>query len=263
MMTNPFGVGNLASMGVPGGNPLQGAGLLETMDLVGKAWASFALPPGMAPTVDPDEIERRIAELKAVEQWLVMNLTMLRGTIQALEIQQHTLATLRAFGASGAAPMSAAANASTDSGGANAPVKTGWPHPEAPEPRPAPEPVSPPAQEPAPDATAARAQPRDVRPQSTAPSDSPAEAAGAMNPVAWWDMLQKQFGQVAAAALASMPAPGATQASASGPAADVASAARRPARAAPKKAASAKAPGEPGATRQRKAPARKAPAQPG
>jgi len=233
MMTNPFGVGNLASMGVPGGNPLQGAGLLETMELVRKAWSSFALPPGMAPTVDPDEIERRVAELKAVEQWLVMNLTMLRGTIQALEIQQHTLATLRAFGATGAAAMSAATSA------------------------PEPEPV----QEPAPDETAAHAQRRDRQPPAAAAGETPAEAAGAMNPVAWWDMLQKQFGQVAAAALASMPAPGAAQPSASAPAADVASAARRPARAAPKKGASA-APGKAGGTRRRKAPARKAPARP-
>lgn len=265
-MANPFGVGNLASMGVPGGNPMQGAGLLETMELVRKAWSSFALPPGMAPTVDPDEIERRVAELKAVEQWLVMNLTMLRGTIQALEIQQHTLATLRAFGATGSAAMSAAASApgpSADGGGASAAVKTGWPHPEAPESEP--EPGSAPApkamQEAAPDATAGQAQPR--RPQASAPSQATAEAAAAMNPVAWWDMLQKQFGQVAAAALASMPTPGATQPGASAPAGGVASAARRPARAAPKKAASAKAPGKTGVSRGRKAPARKASSRPG
>jgi hypothetical protein len=258
MMANPFGVGNLASMGVPGGNGLQGAGLLETMELVRKAWSSFALPPGMAPTVDPDEIERRVAELKAVEQWLVMNLTMLRGTIQALEIQQHTLATLRAFGATGSAP-----GPSADGGGASAAVKTGWPHPEAPESEP--EPVSAPAPkavpESAPDATADQAQPR--RPQASTPSQATAEAAAAMNPVAWWDMLQKQFGQIAAAALASMPTPGATQPGASEAAADVASVARRPARAGPKKAASAKAPGKTGVSRGRKASARKASSRPG
>ena len=98
-MNNPFGIGDPSSMGLPGGNPMQAAGLSEMMDLVRRTWASFSLPPSIAPTVDPNEIERRITELKAVEQWLVMNLTMLRGTIQALEIQRSTLAALMtAFG---------------------------------------------------------------------------------------------------------------------------------------------------------------------
>lgn len=59
----------------------------------------------MAPTVDIDELDRRIADLKAVEQWLTVNMNMLQGTIQALEIQRGTIATLKAIGA----PMAAAA----------------------------------------------------------------------------------------------------------------------------------------------------------
>jgi len=171
-MTTPFGIGDLSAMGLPGGNPLQGAGILETMELVRKAWASFSLPPNMAPTMDPDEVARRVSELKAVEQWLTMNLAMLRGTIQALEIQQGTLAALHAFGAAGAA---AGAPPGREAASARSTVHA------PPEPPAAPEP-------------------------DTTPAPESAPMPDALNPVAWWDMLQKQFGEVAAAALAGVPA---------------------------------------------------------
>lgn len=182
-MTTPFGIGDLSAMGLPGGNPLQGAGILETMELVRKAWAAFSLPPNMAPTVDPDEVARRVSELKAVEQWLTMNLGMLRGTIQALEIQQGTLAALRAFGAAGAAAASpAAANDTADASGAGAAAR---------------EPLR----------GESKADSAEEAPAADAPSAAGAPSApDALNPVAWWDMLQKQFGEVAAAALAGVPA---------------------------------------------------------
>lgn len=156
-MIPPFGIGD------PG--PLAGTGLADPMELVRKTWASFALPPSMAPTMDPDEIARRVAELKTIEQWLVMNLTMLRSTIQALEIQQSTLVALRAFGMPG----------------------TGGPAADNTPPADAPEQGS----APAPEAAA-----------SSAPMPD------ALNPIAWWDLLQKQFGEVAAAALAGLPPAG-------------------------------------------------------
>ena len=45
-----------------------------------RLWGPLGVPlPGMAvPTFDPQEVEKRIAELNSVEAWLNMNLNMLR-----------------------------------------------------------------------------------------------------------------------------------------------------------------------------------------
>lgn len=63
-------------------------------------WANMGFPlPGMVtPTVDTDELGRRITDLKAVEGWLKTNLSMLQMTIQGLEMQRATLATLQSMG---------------------------------------------------------------------------------------------------------------------------------------------------------------------
>lgn len=49
----------------------------------------------IAPTLDPEELEKRIQELKAVHFWLEQNSRALGATIQALEVQKMTLATLK------------------------------------------------------------------------------------------------------------------------------------------------------------------------
>jgi hypothetical protein len=49
----------------------------------------------VAPTLNLEELERRIGELKAVHFWLDQNSKALGATIQALEVQKMTLATLR------------------------------------------------------------------------------------------------------------------------------------------------------------------------
>ncbi len=56
-------------------------------------WGPLGIPlPGMAvPTLDPREVDKRIAELKAVEGWLAMNLNMLRTAIQGMEAQKSIL----------------------------------------------------------------------------------------------------------------------------------------------------------------------------
>lgn len=46
---------------------------------------------------DLREMDKRIAELKAVEQWLNLNLNLLRTTIQGLEVQRGTLAAIQTF----------------------------------------------------------------------------------------------------------------------------------------------------------------------
>ena len=49
----------------------------------------------VAPTINVEELDRRIDELKAVQFWLDQNATALKATIQALEVQKMTLATLK------------------------------------------------------------------------------------------------------------------------------------------------------------------------
>jgi hypothetical protein len=43
------------------------------------------------PTLDPNEVEKRITDLKSVEGWLTMNLNMVKLSIQGLEMQKATL----------------------------------------------------------------------------------------------------------------------------------------------------------------------------
>jgi hypothetical protein len=57
----------------------------------------FSLPGMVTPTFDVGELEKRLVDLKAVEGWLKMNLSMLQMTIQALEMQCSTLNAVRAI----------------------------------------------------------------------------------------------------------------------------------------------------------------------
>ena len=60
--------------------------------------AGSALPSigqWVAPTLNPDELEKRIEELRTVQFWLEQNARMLGATIQALEVQRMTLSTLK------------------------------------------------------------------------------------------------------------------------------------------------------------------------
>lgn len=154
--------------------------VLDSVEFVKRAWGGLNLPSTLVPTVDIDELDKRIADLKAVEQWLNMNLSMLHGTIQGLEIQRGTLAAVKAFGASfgnlaqqGAAP--------------------------APPPAPPRSAARPPAPEPEPAAAPAPPEPPAAKAASPKP-DLPAMLPG-INPTAWWNLLQQNFNQVAQAAL--------------------------------------------------------------
>jgi prefoldin subunit 5 len=60
--------------------------------------AGSALPSigqWVAPTLNPEELEKRIEELRTVQFWLEQNARMLAATIQALEVQRMTLSTLK------------------------------------------------------------------------------------------------------------------------------------------------------------------------
>jgi hypothetical protein len=140
-------------------------------NLSGQAAASA--PPAMpgmpqlgawvAPTLDVEELDKRIAELKAVQFWLDQNAAALKATIQALEVQKMTLVALQGMNVN----MNEMAQAFTA---------------RMPGAAPAPEPAAkPPA---APDSSA-----------------KAAEGGAAIDPMQWWGALTQQFQSIAQAAI--------------------------------------------------------------
>lgn len=49
----------------------------------------------VAPTLNPEDLDKRIEELRTLQFWLEQNARMMGATIQALEVQRMTLATLK------------------------------------------------------------------------------------------------------------------------------------------------------------------------
>jgi hypothetical protein len=133
----------------------------------------------MAPLTSVEELDKRITDMRAVEQWLKLNLSMLQSAIQALEVQRATLATLRAFGAFAQSSISQAAAAASSAAASTAPSPAASPAPASSWAKPA---------EPAP------------APKSATPADSEEEeapAAPGFDASAWWNLLQSQFNQIA------------------------------------------------------------------
>jgi hypothetical protein len=60
------------------------------------------MPALFTPTADPEEIERRINELQAVENWLKMNVGFIQMTVKTLELQKSALESIN--GSAGVAP---------------------------------------------------------------------------------------------------------------------------------------------------------------
>ncbi len=85
----------------------------DPFDFLKAFWNPLGLPfAGMGtPTLNVPEIEKRIADLKLVENWLNMNLSMLRMSIQGLEMQRLSLAAMQD---AGQMPDSSVANAALD-----------------------------------------------------------------------------------------------------------------------------------------------------
>jgi hypothetical protein len=130
----------------------------------------------LAPLTNVEELDKRIKDMRAVEQWLKLNLNMLQSAIQALEVQRATLATLRAFGAFAQSSVDNAKHSATASSSSSAGA---WPAPPASEERPAPE--------------------------TEAPDEAGANDAS-FDPTGWWNMLQSQFNNLATLAMAQQPA---------------------------------------------------------
>jgi hypothetical protein len=161
-----------------------------------------SLPSMITPTLDVEELDKRIADLRAVEQWLNLNTSMLRTTIQSLEVQRNTIATLKSFGGSMLDAVgrggARAAEPAADQFLRDAEARTAARHQAAAN---AP---APPAASPAP-APAAASRPRPRRKPRAAGDAAPAVPEGAhmpLNPAVWWGALQDQFNKVAAAAAA-------------------------------------------------------------
>ena len=157
MKLNPF-----AAAAAPGGSP----SLSMMSDM-------------LAPLTNVEELDKRIKDMRAVEQWLKLNLNMLQSAIQALEVQRATLATLRAFGAYAQSSVEKAKTSPAASSAAS-----GWP---------APPPEKPKAQ----------------AESEAAPNDAGVNDAS-FDPSGWWNMLQSQFNSLATLAMAQQHAGAAT-----------------------------------------------------
>ena len=149
---------------VPGFDFLQG--------LVKNAGAALpGIGQWIAPTLNPEELEKRIEELRTVQFWLEQNARMLGATIQALEVQRMTLSTLKTM--------------NVQMGDLRESMKL-------------PEPMAPAA------ATTATTAAATAAPKRGASKPSPAETTaqpGVVDPMQWWGALTKQFTELAAGAM--------------------------------------------------------------
>lgn len=197
-------------------------------DLVKGAGAAVpGLGQWVAPTLDPDELGKRIEELRTVQFWLEQNARVLATTVQALEVQRMTLSTLKSMNVSMtdmAEALKVQPQPATGTGfGAGVP-----------DPAPAGSSSSGRAAGAAGDGEDGRAAAGSARSSSSrsstrassrsakaAPSGSAASAGpGAVDPMQWWGALTRQFTDLAAQALRD----GASAAAPSGPAAGQAAA---------------------------------------
>jgi hypothetical protein len=156
-------------------------GMTDTLEFVKNLWGGMGVPgmsPPGAPALSTDDLDKRITDLKAVESWLNLNLSMLRTSIQALEVQRGTLATLKSMSESMAQAMG-----QKDGQSAALPPFSAF-------------------------FNAAGVQQAGTPPAQAGQANPGLPAPDAMMPaaVAWWNLLQDQFSKAVASA---MPADGA------------------------------------------------------
>ena len=102
---DPMGFGKF----VPGFDFLQGLSKGAAQANSASSPASAAFNQWFTPTMSAEDLDKRIGELKTVQFWLEQNTRALAATIQALEVQKMTLATLKSMNF----PMSGAFAASS------------------------------------------------------------------------------------------------------------------------------------------------------
>ena len=184
---------------------IPGAGVMtDTLDFVKNLWGSMSVPGLTAPTLSVEELDKKINDLKAVEAWLNLNMSMLRGSIQALEVQRGTIATLKSVGASLAAAVNTGANDKSIFD-ANPYASAFFHHAREADKAPASTPSWPPAPAAAPAPAPAPARQAAPKAEDAAPPPKPVPDAAAQmpNPAVWWNMLQDQFKQAVSTAMAS------------------------------------------------------------
>jgi hypothetical protein len=133
----------------------------------------------VAPTLNEEELDKRIAELKAVHFWLDQNSRALGATVQALEVQKMTLATLKGMNFNISELASAFKPKATESAAPAAVHK-------APE---KPAVITPPVVAAAPAA------------EEVAKPVTAATPPGMVDPMHLWSSLTQQFQQIAASAM--------------------------------------------------------------
>ena len=135
----------------------------------------------VAPTLNPEELDKRIQELKTVQFWLEQNARILATTIQAMEVQRMTLSTLQTMNL----PLADISNAlKLKPLGERAAEAAAAP----PEPAPAAAPAPTPAKR------AATKAPARAASQGEAPP-------AAVDPLQWWGALTQQFTELASKAV--------------------------------------------------------------
>ena len=159
-------------------NGLPGAdAMTDSLEFVRNMWGSMKIPGMAMPSLSPDEINKQITDLKAVESWLQLNMNMLRSSIQALEVQSATMTALQSMSQSftqATSPKSGASAGASDHANDKpyfeSPFAAFTAAPEKP------------AEEAAADSTSGL-------------PDPAALAAQFANPTAWWNVVQDQFSQ--------------------------------------------------------------------
>jgi hypothetical protein len=161
--TSAFGFGKF----VPGFDFLQNLGQAANPGAKGSPQGMPNMASWVAPTLNIEELDKRIQELKTVQFWLEQNTNALKATIQALEVQKMTLSTLQGMNVN----MAEMAKAFT--------AKMPDLQPEAkPEIKP------------------------EVQPEVKATEPQQEAAKGpAVDPMQWWGSLTQQFQNIAAAAV--------------------------------------------------------------
>ena len=162
--------------------PNMGA-MTDTLDFMKNMWNGMNMPGMVMPSVSLDEINKKITDLKAVESWLALNMTMLRSTIQALEVQVATITTLQSMGEGFTEIM-------TPLDRKTAPAKEGAPFSPS-------------------KSTGNATDPEKTdgapKPSGKDESDAASLTAPLVNATAWWNLLQDQFKQAVSAAMTSEP----------------------------------------------------------
>ena len=143
----------------------------------------------IAPTLEPEELQRRIDELRTVQYWLEQNAKLIGTTIQALEVQRMTLATLKGMNVPFADLTEALMIGKPKSAAVSSPASAASAAPGSAPARKATEPSN--AKIGAAEAPAAAA----------TPGARKAGAAAPVDPMQWWGALTQQFTELATKAL--------------------------------------------------------------